>query len=495
MTLSPEATRAPSSPASDASASHHGWVLAVLGTAQLMVVLDATIVNIALPSAQHALGFSNADRQWVVTAYALSFGGLLLLAGRLADMLGRKRTFLIGLVGFAAVSAIGGASNGFAMLVIARAAQGVFGALLAPSALSLLTTTFVSPSERSRAFGIYGAIAGAGGAVGLLLGGVLTEYLNWRFCLYVNVVFAIGAGIGGWVFLRDQQRAARVHLDIPGTITSVGGLVLLVYGFSQAETRSWSSPVTIGLLAASVVLLGLFGLLEVRTQHPLLPPRVIRDRGRGGANLSVLLVAVAMFGVFLFLTYYLQETLHYSPVTTGLAFLPMVGTIMIAATVGGTVLLPRIGPRLLVAPGMLFGGAGMVLMSQIAVHSTYVADVLPGLLIVGFGMGLVFGAAMNVATAGADPADAGVASALPNVAQQVGGALGPALLNTIAASATASFLLDRPHPSTEVLATASVHGDTTAFTVVYVILFASAVISWLVLPAGPIEAAEGPAIA
>ena len=468
--------------------AHQWWVLVVLGIAQLMVVLDATIVNIALPSAQHALGFSNTDRQWVVTAYALSFGGLLLLAGRLSDLVGRKRTFLIGLVGFAAVSAIGGASNGFEMLIIARSCQGAFGALLAPSALSLLTTTFSEPKERAEAFAIYGAIAGAGGAVGLLLGGVLTEYLDWRWCLYVNVVFAIAAGIGGWILLRDQQRPERVALDLPGTLTAVGGLVALVYGFSEASTKSWSSPITVGLLVAAVVLLSLFVVIENRSAHPLLPMRVVRDRGRGGANLAMLLTGVAMFGVFLFLTYYVQGILHYSPVMTGVAFLPMLGMVIVLATVSGTFVLPRTGPRLLVGLGLLIAGAGMVLMSGFTVSSRYVSDVLPALLVVGGGMGLIFGAAMNVATAGAADEDAGVASALPNVAQQIGGALGPALLNTIATTATAAMLAGRK-VTPQLAAVASVHGDTTAFRVVYLILFASAVVCFFVLPKGRIAAA------
>ncbi len=463
--------------------SRQWWVLVVLGIAQLMVVLDATIVNIALPDAQRSLGFSIADRQWVVTAYALSFGGLLLFTGRLADLVGRKRTFLIGLIGFATVSAIGGASTGFTMLVVARAAQGVFGALLAPSALSLLTTTFTAPKERSEAFGIYGAIAGAGGAVGLLIGGLLTEYLDWRWCLYVNVVFAIAAGIGGAIVLRDQERSDTVHLDVPGTLLAVTGLVCLVYGFSEAATKAWSNPITIALLVIALVLLVGFALWQRRTAHPLLPLRIIEDRFRGGANLAMLLTSVAMFGVFLFLTYYVQQILDYSPVVTGLAFMPMLGAPMLMATVAGTVLLTRVGARPLIVGGLVVAGIGMVMMSRFSVASTYPAHVLPALIVTGLGLGAVFGAAMNVATAGANAADAGVASALPNVAQQVGGALGPALLNTIAASAAASFIGAR-RPTPALLAAASVHGDTRAFTVVYAILFASALVSFLVLPKG-----------
>ena len=480
--------RAGAAPAVSKPRDHRWWALAVLGLAQLMVVLDATIVNIALPRAQLSLGFSNADRQWVVTAYALSFGGLLLLGGKLADLWGRRRVFVIGLIGFATASAIGGASTSFVMLVTARAAQGAFGALLAPAALSLLTTAFTDVTERAKAFAVYGAIAGAGAAVGLLLGGVLTQYLSWRYCLYVNVVFAIVTTIGAFGFLRDQKRPPGARLDLLGTAVAVGGLVALVYGFSEADTSSWHSPVTIGLLVAAVVLLGAFGLIERRVSHPLLPLRVILERNRGGANLAILLVGVGMFGVFLFLTYYLQLTLGYSPIKTGVAFLPMVGAIMVSSPIGGTLLLPRFGPRPLVSGGMLISGVGMVLMSQITVTGGYVDHVLPGLIVTGLGMGFIFSAAMNVATAGAAAEDAGVASALPNVAQQIGGALGPALLNTIATDAALSYHPPGSMSPQLAQASAAVHGDSVAFVVVYVILFASAIVTAFILKGGRAEA-------
>jgi EmrB/QacA subfamily drug resistance transporter len=467
------------------------WALAVLGLAQLMVVLDATIVNIALPSAQKALAFSNTDRQWVVTAYSLTFGGLLLLGGRLADIFGRRKLFLIGLAGFAAASAVGGFSTSFVMLVAARACQGAFGAILAPAALSLLTTAFTDLRERARAFAIYGAIAGAGAAVGLLLGGVLTEYLSWRWCLFVNIGFAVLTAIGAMTFLNDQQRPPGARVDLIGTVTAIAGLGGLVYGFSEASTAGWGSSLTIGLLAGSIVILGAFVLAESRSPHPLLPLRVVADRNRGGSNLAILLVGVGMFGVFLFLTYYLQLTLHYSPVTTGLAFLPMVGAIMVASPLGGVLLLPRIGPLPLIAGGMVISGGGMILMSQITVGGAYTSHVLPALVVTGLGMGFIFSAAMNAATAGADFADAGVASALPNVAQQIGGALGPALLNTIATSAALHYRPSIPMSRAAAVAAASVHGDTTAFTVVYIILFASAVVTAIVVRPGRIQSATG----
>jgi EmrB/QacA subfamily drug resistance transporter len=469
---------------------HRWWALAVLGLAQLMVVLDATIVNIALPSAQHSLAFSNADRQWVVTVYALTFGGLLLLGGRLADLFGRRKMFIIGLAGFALASAVGGAATSFGMLVAARGAQGAFGAVLAPAALSLLTTAFTDVKERAKAFAIYGAIAGAGAAVGLLLGGLLTEYLNWRYCLFVNIIFAILTALGALVFLRDQQRAPGARLDIAGAVAAVGGLGALVYGFSEADITSWTSTATLGFLSAAVLLLAAFVFIERRSDHPLLPLRVVAERNRGGANLAILLVGVAMFGVFLFLTYYLQLTLGYSPVTTGLAFLPMVGGIMLASTIGGVVVLPRLGPRPLVVAGMVISGVGMYLLSHITVAGDYATQVLPALIVTGVGMGLIFSAAMNAATAGAEPRDAGVASALPNVAQQVGGALGPALLNTIATSAARSYRPLHPMNAIAAQAAASVHGDTTAFVVVYLILFASAVITFSVLRKGRLQNQE-----
>src|SRR5580700_9860113 len=282
------------------------WILAVLGIAQLMVILDGTIVNIALPTAQHDLHFSIADRQWIVTAYALAFGSLLFLGGRIGDMVGRKRALIIGLVGFAVASAIGGASVNFAMLVSARTVQGAFGALLAPSVLALLTTTFADPGERGKAFGIYGAIAGAGGALGLLLGGVLTSYASWRWTLFVNLAFAVSAIIGALLWLKNDEGADHDPLDLPGLFLVGGGLFSLVFGFSHAETTAWSNPYTIGFLVAGVVLLVVFASVETRTKYPLLPPRVVLNRTRGGSMLAMLFASIGLFGVFLFLTYYLQ---------------------------------------------------------------------------------------------------------------------------------------------------------------------------------------------
>ena len=316
-------------------------ILAMLGVAQLMVVLDATIVNIALPSAQRSLGFTEDQRQWVVTAYALAFGSLLLVGGRMGDLFGRKRALIIGLAGFAGASAMAGFAPSFGVLVAARALQGAFGALLAPSALSILTTTFTDPVERGRAFGIFGAIAGGGGALGLLLGGVLTEYLDWRSTLFVNLVFAIPAAIAAAVLLVNERPAVRPKLDIPGAVTAVGGLFSLVYGLANAETSGWGAPMTLVALTAGILLLIAFVAIQRRSANPLLPLRVVLDRDRGGSFVSMGITGAGMFGVFLFLTYYLQRTLGFSPIETGLAFLPMMAAIMLTATIVNALVLPR----------------------------------------------------------------------------------------------------------------------------------------------------------
>lgn len=380
--------------------SHRWWVLGVIGLAQLMVVLDATIVNIALPSAQQDLGFSDGNRQWIVTAYALAFGSLLLLGGRIADLVGRRVVFLTGLVGFAVASAIGGAAPSFEILVLARALQGLFGALLAPAALSLLTTTFTVPKERAKAFGIYGAIAGAGGAVGLLLGGVLTEYLDWRWCLYVNLLFAFVAFIGGWRLLTPGAPADRPGLDIPGTLLVSAGLFCIVYGFSEAESHAWSSPLTWGFLVAGALLVAAFAWWQTRAAHPLLPLRVVLDRDRAASFLAMFISGGGMFGVFLFLTYYLQKSLGYSPVSTGLAFIPMVACMIASSVTTTNVLLLRFGAKPIVPTGMGIAAAAMVWLTALDLNSSYAAHVLPPLLCLGIGLGAVFATAMNLATAG-----------------------------------------------------------------------------------------------
>jgi EmrB/QacA subfamily drug resistance transporter len=437
-------------------------VLGVIALDQLMVVLDATIVNIALPSAQQDLGFSDGNRQWIVTAYALAFGSLLLLGGRLADLIGRKTTFLVGLIGFAVASAIGGAAPSFEVLVGARALQGMFGALLAPAALSLLTTTFTDPKERAKAFGIYGAVAGAGGAVGLLLGGILTEYLDWRWCLYVNLLFALAAFLGGLRLLQPGAPSDRPSLDLPGAALVSGGLFCIVYGFSNAERHQWGAVSTWGFLLVGGLLLITFVLWQRRARHPLLPMRVVADRDRGASFLAMFISGAGMFGVFLFLTYYLQRTLSYSPVETGLAFLPMVAVIMVTSVTTTNVLVPRYGAKPIVPTGMLLAAGAMAWLTALDAHSTFAAHVLPPLLLLGLGLGAIFATGMNLATAGVQARDAGVASAMVNTSQQVGGSVGTSLLNTLAISAASHYASGR-QPSAAVAAQAQLHSYSVAY--------------------------------
>ena len=478
-------------------------ILGTVGLAQLMVVLDATIVNIALPSAQRALGFTTVDRQWVVTAYALTFGSLLLFGGRLGDLIGRKITFLTGVVGFAAASAAGGAATSFGMLVAARACQGAFGALLAPAALSILSTTFSDPKDRGKAFGVYGAIVGAGGAIGLSLGGILTEYLSWRWCLYVNLIFAGLAATGAVTLLRRQAAHGRSRLDLPGVALVSTSMFCLVYGFSNAADHSWHTPSTYGFLAAGVALLAAFVLWQSRAASPLLPPRVVLDRNRGGAFLAVLIVGAGMFGIFLFLIYYMQQTLGYSPVVSGVTFLPMIAMVVVSANLSNVVLLPRLGPKPLVTAGMLLAAGSLVWLTRIGVHSGYASAVLGPLMVAGLSFGFTIAPSMNTGTFGVAPQDAGMASATLNTGQQIGGSIGTSLLNTIFASAMAHYLtshlsaatLVHGQPAPSLIGMSLIHGYITGFWVAAAIFGAGAVICGTLLRSGPLRASESAAAA
>ncbi|MFE0101038.1 MFS transporter [Streptomyces sp. NPDC059009] len=463
------------------------WALVVIAMAQLMVVLDATIVNIALPSAQRALGMSDGNRQWVITAYTLAFGGLLLLGGRIADLMGRKRTFLIGLVGFAAASALGGAAANSGMLFGARALQGVFAAILAPSALSLLTTTFTDPKERGKAFGIYGALAGGGSAIGLIAGGLLTEYLDWRWCLYVNIPIALLAFFGAMALLHDLPGHRDAALDVPGVLLGCGGLVAIVYGFSEAEPRGWSDGLVLTLLCAGALLLVAFVWWQSRAASPLLPLHIIKNRNRLGSFTTMGLATIGMFGVFLFLTYYLQVTLEYSPVKTGLAYLPMTAAIIIGSTQISARLLPHTPPRYLMAPGMLLATLGMVLLTRITVNSEYASHVLPAIVVLGLGMGLTFMPVFATATDGVAPRDSGVTSATVNTFQQVGGSIGTALLNTIATTTATTYVASHLRdPAQKALVTneGMVHGFTVAIWWAAGFMFLGAVVAALMVTAG-----------
>jgi EmrB/QacA subfamily drug resistance transporter len=465
-----------------ATAEPNRWaVLALLGVAQLMVVLDATIVTIAIPSAQKSLGFSTESRQWIVTAYALAFGSLLLLGGKLGDLFGRKWTLIGGLVGFAVASAIGGLAQSFAVLVAARTLQGAFGALLAPSALGLLTVTFEGSPDRPTAFGIFGAIAGGGASLGLILGGALTQILSWRWCLYVNLVIAIPTTIVASRLLINHAAPQRDPIDIPGVLTSALGLFALVYGFSNAETHSWTATATIVALVASPVLLTAFVLIERRVEHPLLPLHIIWDRARGGAYTTIALAGAGIFAVFLFLTYFLQEQLGLSPLTTGLAFLPLTGVLVVTSTTVQTRVIQRTGVKPLVLTGLTLGAIGLFLFTRLTPDSKYATDVLPGLIIVGVGMGCIFAPSFSTATLGVEGSEAGIASAMVNTSQQVGGSVGTSLLSTIFASAVASYAATHLH--TPGLAdAAAVHGYTTAFWWAVGIFALGFLLAMLILP-------------
>jgi EmrB/QacA subfamily drug resistance transporter len=437
-------------------------VLALLSVAQLMVVLDATIVTVALPSAQEALHFSNESRQWVVTAYALAFGSLLLVGGKVGDLFGRKWALIAGLVGFSGASAVGGLAQSFDVLVAARALQGVFGALLAPSALSLLTVTFAGTADWARAFGIFGAVAGGAGALGLVLGGVLTQVLSWRWCLYVNLVFAVPTTIVALRLLVNHSDPDRARIDIPGVLTWSLGLFTLVFGFSNAETHGRGAAATVVALIASPLLLTAFVLIERRVEHPLMPLHIVWDRARGGSYAALLVTGAGVFAVFLFLTYFLQQNLAFSPLKTGLAFLPLTTVLVITSTTVQTRVIQHTGVKPLVLLGMALGVIAMVLFAQLTPTSSYGTAVLPGLLITGVGMGCIFAPTFSAATLGVASNEAGIASAMVNTAQQIGGSVGTSLLSTIYASAVASYVATHPHVR-GLAPAAQVHGDTTAF--------------------------------
>jgi EmrB/QacA subfamily drug resistance transporter len=454
------------------------WMaLGVIGIAQLMVVLDASVVNIALPSVQRALQVSDVNRQWVVTAYTLTFGGLLLLGGRVADYFGRKRSFTIGLAGFAVASVFGGAAQNAGMLFGARALQGAFAALLAPAALSLITVTFTEPKERARAFGVYGAISGAAAAIGLLLGGVLTQYASWRWCLFVNVPIAAVAMIGATFYVHESKATGNTSYDLPGAVLVTGGLVSLVYGFTEAAIKGvgWRDPKTLGFLGLAIVLLVSFVVVESRASNPLLPLRIVLDRNRGGSNVALLLVAAGTFSMFLFLTYYFQINLGYNPLKSGFAFLPLsIGIIVTSGVVSN--ILPRTGPKPLMVLGSMLVTGGLFTLFFVSDSSAWVSVVLPGLLLIAVGYGMVFVPLASVALHGVPPHDVGVASAVFNTTQQIGGSLGTSLLNTFYASAVTAYLASHAHlgvSGTKLRNLALIHGYHVGFAIAVGMLFAA----------------------
>ena len=457
--------------------------LFVVAISQLMIVLDSSIMNIAIPSAKVDLGITDANQQWVITAYTLAFGSLLLLGGRIGDYMGRKKIFLIGLVGFAAASALGGIASTQGMLFASRALQGVFAALLAPAALAIISVTFTVPTERAKAFGVIGAISGGGAAIGLILGGTLTEYASWRWCLGVNTPIAIVAALLAIKFVHESKASGDNSYDIPGVLTATAGLFSLTYGFNEAATKGWSSSTTISFLVAAVVLLIIFVAIEAKVSNPLMPLRVVTERNRGGSYLGSLVVGAGLFSMFLFLGLYLQVILGYTPLRSGFAFLPFTAGIIVFAGIASQ-LLPKFGPRALMVPGLIAAGVGLLLMTRITPDTSYTTHVLPSLLIMSSGMALVFIPLTSTSLHAVSSHDTGVASAMLNTSQQVGGSLGTALLNTIAATATTSYITANSALGERLPAFATTHGFVVAFRWSAVLLFVGAIVLYFFINVG-----------
>jgi EmrB/QacA subfamily drug resistance transporter len=452
-------------------------VLVIVGLAQFMVILDATIVNVALPSIQRSLHFSADTLQWVVNAYTLSFGGFLMLGGRAADLVGRKRLFVAGIVLFSAASLLNGLAGSAGVLVAGRALQGLGGALVSPAALSVLTTTFAEGAERTKALGVWSAVAVGGGAVGLLLGGVLTDLLSWQWVFFVNVPVGAGAVALALRYV-PESRAPGVHrgIDVGGAVAVTAGLMVLVYAIVNARTAGWISGPTLGLGAIAVALLATFVALELRLPHPLIRLGIFRMRSLSSSNLVMLLVAAGMFAMFFFASIYVQEVLGYTPLKAGLAFLPVTAGIIAGAGLAQQ-LIKRVGVRAVGVTGMAIAAVGLLLLSRVPVAGSYLGDLLPGLLTMSIGMGLTFVPITLIATTNVDATDAGLASGLLNTSQQLGGALGLAVLSTLAANATSGQLLSLgrvPNPADA--ASALVTGFQVAFLAGAFLLAAGAVL-------------------
>ncbi len=449
------------------------FALFVIAIAALMVVLDASIVNIALPHAAlprslGGLGIATKNYQWAVTAYTLTFGGFLLLGGRIGDYMGRKRAFLIGLLGFAGASLLGGFAMNQQMLFGARALQGIFGALLAPASLSLISVTFTDSKERAKAFGVFGALSGVGAAIGLIAGGLLTQYLSWRWCLFVNTPMAIIAFSLALPNIHESKVDGHPHYDVPGALTATVGMVAIVYGVSQASTDGWGSTSAWPYMAVGAVLLAFFFVLESRIKSPLLPLRLITDRVRAGAYLSQIFVGLGLFGMFLFMTFYFQYVHQYSAVKSGLLFLPFSVGIIVSAGACSQ-FLPRVGPRPLATLGCFMGAVGLFILSFIQPHSSYLGHVMPAMVVASLGLGLAFVAISSTALFNVRPGDTGAASAVLQTAQQIGGSFGTAIQNTIVVSSASAFVAaSLHHPADHAGAVAlriaaNVHGYDQAF--------------------------------
>jgi EmrB/QacA subfamily drug resistance transporter len=422
------------------TASRRKWyALALLCTVQFMVVLDIAVVNVALPSIQTDLGFSPENLQWVISAYALLFGGFLLLGGRAADLLGRRRVFLVGIVVFTAASLLSGLAWSEGALIASRGLQGFGAAIISPAALSILTTTFAEGSERNTALGAWGAVGAFGAVAGVLLGGILTDLLSWEWIFFVNAPVGIGAFLLAPVLLDESRDATATSFDLPGAALVTSGLVVLVYGITQANDYGWSSIETFGFFAASLALLTAFVVWEARTRSPLMPLSIFRLRTLVGANVAGLILGTVLFAMFLMLTLYMQQVLGYSPLRTGVAYLAVAGTAIIWSALAAQ-LVTRVGVKPVLAVGMVFLAAGLAYFTQVSVGGSYVDDLLPGFLVIAVGMGFSFVPISIAALAGVKPSEAGLASGLINTSQQIGGALGIAALSAVATSTTSDEL-------------------------------------------------------
>jgi EmrB/QacA subfamily drug resistance transporter len=424
----------PRSPGAARRGHHPALALTVIAASQLMVVLDATIVNIALPQMQQALSFSTTSLSWVLNAYTLTFGGLLLLGGRAGDILGRRRVFVAGILLFTFASFVGGLATTSGWLLAARALQGVGAAIAAPTALSLITTNFAEGQERNRAFGVFSAVAVSGGAIGLMAGGMLTSWLSWRWVLFVNVPIGIVLAVLAPLYITESERQPG-RFDLGGALTSTAGMTALVYGFIRAAQEGWSDPGTVASFAAAVVLLAAFFRIETRTRQPITPLHMFRERDRAGSYVVMLALAAAMFGQFFFLTLFVQDVLGYSPLRAGIAFLPITAAIVLTSQFAARSL-PRIGPKRLMAGGALLAVLGLAWLTRVSVDSGYVDGILGPMLLFGLGMGLLFVPLTIVAVSGVAPDEAGAASSLLNVTQQVGGSLGLSILVTVFGTAS-----------------------------------------------------------
>lgn len=410
------------------------WLaLAVLAVAQFMVVLDASIVNVALPSIQRALHFTESSLPWVVNAYTLAFGGFLMLGGRAADLFGRRRMFIVGLTLFSLASLAGGFADSAGWLIAARAVQGLGAAIVSPAALSIVTTTFTEGAERNKALGIWGALAGAGGAVGVLMGGMLTQWAGWEWVLFVNVPIGAAAALAAPRFVRESRAHERTSMDVLGAVTVTAGLVALVYALVDANRAGWGSFQTIGLLALSVALLASFVVVELRTKHPIMPLTIFRNRNVASADAVALLVGASLFSMFFFISLYLQQVLGYDALKAGLSYLPLAFAIIFSAG-GASQLITRIGPKPVLVTGLACVTTGLVLFTRISAGGSYLGDVLIPSVVVAVGLGLSFVSLTVTAMSGVTHHEAGMASGLLNTAQQVGGALGLAVLSSVAAS-------------------------------------------------------------